>query len=39
MTTGTWKNPWKLTTIGMALVIATALATGLVVANWSGGVR
>ena len=37
MTNGSWKNPWKLTTIGMALVIATALATGLVVANWSGG--
>jgi hypothetical protein len=30
-------NPWKLTTIGMALVVATTLATGLVVANWSGG--
>jgi len=29
-------NPWKLTTIGMALVLATALVTGLVVANWSG---
>ena len=27
-------NPWKMTTIGMALVIATALVTGLVVANW-----
>jgi hypothetical protein len=27
-------NPWKVTTIAMALVIATALATGLVVANW-----
>ena len=27
-------NPWKMTTIAMALVIATALATGLVVANW-----
>ena len=37
MTADNWKNPWKLTTIGMALVIATALATGLVVANWSGG--
>jgi len=31
-----WKNPWKLTAIGMALVIATVLVTGLVVANWSG---
>ncbi len=29
-------NPWKMTAIGMALVIATALVTGLVVANWSG---
>ncbi len=29
----TW-NPWKIATIGMALVIATALVTGLVVANW-----
>ena len=37
MKTDSWKNPWKLTTIGMALVVATALATGLVVANWSGG--
>lgn len=36
MTNGTWKNPWKLTAIGMALVIATVLVTGLVVANWSG---
>lgn len=32
----TWGNPWKLTAIGMALVIVTALVTGLVVANWSG---
>ena len=31
-----WNNPWKLTAIGMGLVVATALATGLVVANWSG---
>ena len=31
-----WKNPWKLTTVGMALVIASALVTGLVVANWTG---
>jgi hypothetical protein len=29
-------NPWKLTAIGMALVIITALVTGLVVAQWSG---
>ncbi len=28
-------NPWKMTAIGMALVIATALITGLVVANWN----
>ena len=36
MTSQSWNNPWKLTAIGMALVIATALATGLVVANLSG---
>jgi hypothetical protein len=29
-------NPWKLTAIGMAVVMVTALVTGLVVANWSG---
>ncbi|WP_337288559.1 hypothetical protein [Candidatus Methylomirabilis sp.] len=29
-------NPWKLTTIGIAVVFATALITGLVVANWVG---
>ncbi len=29
-------NPWKITAIGMALVMATALVTGLVVANWTG---
>lgn len=29
-------NPWKMTAIGMALVVATALVTGLVVANLSG---
>lgn len=34
MTDERW-NPWKLTTIAMALVIATALVTGLVVANWT----
>ena len=33
MADGHW-NPWKATAIGMALVIATALVTGLVVANW-----
>jgi hypothetical protein len=31
-----WNNPWKLTAIGMALVVLTALVTGLVVAQWSG---
>ncbi len=36
MTDRSWNNPWKLTAIGMGLVVATALATGLVVANWSG---
>jgi len=30
------ENHWKLTAIGLMLVIATALVTGLVVANWSG---
>jgi hypothetical protein len=35
MTIASWKNPWKLTAIGMALVIATVLVTGLVVANWT----
>jgi hypothetical protein len=29
-------NPWKLTAIGMALVVVTALITTMVVANWSG---
>ena len=28
-------NPWKLTAIGMALAVATALVTGVVVAHWS----
>jgi uncharacterized protein YcfJ len=32
-------NPWKVTAIGMAVVMATALVTGLVVANWSGSDR
>ena len=31
-----WNNPWKVTAIGMALVVVTALVTGLVVAQWSG---
>ena len=29
-------DPWKITAIGMALVMVTALVTGLVVANWAG---
>ena len=29
-------NPWKITAIGMAVLFATALITGLVVANWAG---
>jgi hypothetical protein len=29
-------NPWKLTAIGMALVMVTAVVTGLVVANRTG---
>jgi len=29
-------NPWKLTAIGMAVVVSTALVTGLVVANRTG---
>lgn len=32
---GTW-NPWKVTAIAMALVMTTALVTGLVVANRVG---
>ncbi len=35
MAEGSW-NPWKMTAIGMALVMVTALITGLVVANWTG---
>ena len=34
----TW-NPWKVTAIAMALVMSTALITGLVVANWTGSTR
>ncbi len=30
-------NPWKLTTIAILLMLATALVTGMVVANWTGG--
>ena len=29
-------NPWKMTAIGMALVVVTGLVTGLVVANRTG---
>lgn len=35
MSDNNW-NPWKMIAIGMALVIVTGLATGLVVANWTG---
>jgi hypothetical protein len=35
MTSTGW-NPWKLTAIGLALVVATAVIAGVVVANWSG---
>ena len=35
MSEGNW-NPWRMTAIGMALVIVTGLVTGLVVANWTG---
>jgi hypothetical protein len=38
MTQHGW-NPWKITAIGMAVVVVTALVTGLVVANWTGGER
>ena len=36
MLNSSWNNPWKLTSIGLGLVAATALATGLVVANRTG---
>jgi hypothetical protein len=29
-------NPWKVTAIAMALVMVTALVTGVVIANWTG---
>lgn len=38
MTQNGW-NPWKLTAIGMSVVVVTALVTGLVVANWTGTER
>jgi predicted membrane-bound mannosyltransferase len=31
-----WNNPWKLIAIGMALVVVTAVVTGIVVANRTG---
>ena len=34
MTEEAW-NPWRITAIGMALVVIAALATGLVVARWT----
>ena len=36
MLNSSWNNPWKLTSLGLGLVAATALATSLVVANWTG---
>ncbi|HEX3178849.1 MAG TPA: glycine zipper domain-containing protein [Methylomirabilota bacterium] len=38
MTPNGW-NPWKITAIGMSVVVVTALVTGLVVANWTGTER
>ena len=38
MSQGNW-NPWKLTAIGLTLVMITALVTGLVVANWTGATK
>jgi hypothetical protein len=35
MTSTGW-NPWKMTAIGLGLIVAVALITGVVVANWSG---
>jgi hypothetical protein len=31
--------PWKLTMVAVLPVLATALLTGIVVANWTGGER
>lgn len=36
MTDRGWNNPWKLTAVGLALVVATVAVTSLVVANRSG---
>jgi hypothetical protein len=33
MTSTGW-NPWKMTAIGLGLVVSAALITGVVVANW-----
>jgi hypothetical protein len=33
MTDGSWSNPWKLTAIGLAVVVVTALVTEIVVAH------
>ncbi|MBI3635251.1 MAG: hypothetical protein HY216_03395 [Candidatus Rokubacteria bacterium] len=38
MNSGIW-NPWKIAAIGMALVTATALIVGVVVASWYGPPR
>ncbi len=38
MNEGNW-NPWKMTAIGLALVMATALVAGMVVANFTGTSR
>lgn len=35
MNGGNW-DPWKFTAIGLALVMVTAVVTGLVVASWTG---
>ena len=32
---GNW-NPWKLTAIGLGLIMVTAVVTGMVVAGWNG---
>lgn len=34
MTENAW-NPWRITAIGMAVVVVAALATGLLVASWT----
>ena len=36
MADGSWGNPWKLTTIGLAVVVVTALVTEIVVAHRFG---